>query len=132
MTLSLRLVDTNVVSYLMRVGPLGDQYSEILGNHPRSISFMTVAELYEGADRANWASKRLMFLEQEIRKYILHPWTPDICHLWAHIRTERRRQPISPQDAFIAATALAHSCPLVTHNVADFHAISGLKLITAT
>ncbi len=33
-------------------------------------------------------------------------------------------------DAWIAATALAYSIPLVTHNYKDFKNVSGLKVVT--
>ena len=39
-------------------------------------------------------------------------------------------RPISPQDAWIAATALRYQIPLVTHNAADFDAVEGLTIIT--
>jgi len=39
-------------------------------------------------------------------------------------------RPISPQDAWIVATALQHHLPLVTHNPADFEVIEELELIT--
>jgi len=38
--------------------------------------------------------------------------------------------PVSVGDAWIAATALAYSIPLVTHNYSDFKNISGLQIIT--
>ncbi|NEP13006.1 MAG: type II toxin-antitoxin system VapC family toxin [Symploca sp. SIO2C1] len=34
------------------------------------------------------------------------------------------------QDAWIAATALRHDLPLVTHNIKDFVGISNLQLVT--
>jgi predicted nucleic acid-binding protein len=46
------------------------------------------------------------------------------------VRCERRQQPISGEDAWIAATALTHGCPLVTHNAADFQGIAGLIVIS--
>ena len=38
----------------------------------------------------------------------------------------RQQRRIKLPDAIIAATALAHSLPLITRNTADFQAISGL------
>ena len=38
--------------------------------------------------------------------------------------------PSSVQDAWIAATALRHSCPLLTHNGADFEDIANQTVIT--
>jgi hypothetical protein len=39
----------------MKKIPLRQRYEDILGGNRLAISFMTVAELYEGACRANWA-----------------------------------------------------------------------------
>ncbi|MGH6609716.1 MAG: PIN domain-containing protein, partial [Burkholderiaceae bacterium] len=41
---------------------------------------------------------------------------------------ERRGAGIGPMDTLIAATALAHSATLVTHNVAEFKRVAGLAI----
>jgi predicted nucleic acid-binding protein len=50
----------------------------------------------------------------------------------ARIRAERRRQerPISAEDAWIAACALRHTCPLITHNAGDYTHITHLIVLT--
>lgn len=52
---------------------------------------------------------------------------PDAC---GHIRAglEQIRQPISPLDFQIAATAVAHSLILVTNNTQEFAWVPGLKI----
>ena len=40
----------------------------------------------------------------------------------------RRQRKMSLGDAIIAATALEHGLTLLTHNVADFHWVAGLKI----
>ena len=51
---------------------------------------------------------------------------------WAKICAEREKagKPIGAQDAWVAACAIRHSCPLVTHNAADYVVISNLQVIT--
>ena len=39
-------------------------------------------------------------------------------------------QPISPQDAWIAATACQYDIPLITHNPVDFQSVKDLEIIT--
>lgn len=96
-----------------------------------AISFMVVAEMYEGAARANWGLKKLARLDAVLRSYLVIPSSPEICRQWGAVRARRRRQPISHEDAWMAAAALAYSCPLATDNAQDFQGIPGLQLITS-
>ncbi len=94
------------------------------------IASMTVAELYEGAYRANWGTKGFQRIHQVLDRYpVLEP-TVTVCQLWGQIRSERKRRPISGEDAWIAATAVAYKCPLITHDPDDFEEIPGLEIIT--
>ncbi len=124
------LLDTNLVSYLMRGDPRAELYRPHLERKTLAISFMTVAELYEGAYRSGWGENRLTRLESQIRNYVVVPFSNRMCRIWGQIRAGRRQQPISVDDAWIAATALAHGCPLATHNPADFADIPNLAIIT--
>jgi tRNA(fMet)-specific endonuclease VapC len=125
-----RVLDTNIVSYLLKGHTLAEEYRPHLEGHVLAISFMTVAELFEGAFRSRWGKRRRMALETALRSYLVIPATPALCQRWGQVRAERRRQPISGEDAWIAAAALVHACPLVTHNAADFQGIAGLTIIT--
>jgi tRNA(fMet)-specific endonuclease VapC len=102
-----------------------------LEGHLLAISFVTVAELYEGAFRARWGRRKRDLLETAIRRYVVVSSPHELCGRWGGIRYERRRQPIASDDAWIAATALVHDCPLVTHNPADFRGIAGLRVVSA-
>ena len=115
----------------MKKIPLGLRYKDLLQGNRLAIAFMTVAELYEGACRANWGEKRFRKLEREIGHYLVLPSTTEICRRWGDVRYQRRRQPISAEDAWIAATALTYECPLVTHNPQDFRNIPRLRILTA-
>ena len=64
------------------------------------------------------------------RSYVVMPWTAIVCRHWGEIRAGRSAQPIALDDAWIAATAHAHSLPLMTHNPTDFAGILGLELVT--
>ena len=124
------LLDTNIVSYLMRGDRLAAPYRCHLEGKTLAISFMTVAELCEGAYRARWGNERLARLEDEIRNYVVIPFSNRMCRIWGQVRVARVHQPISVDDAWIAASALAYGCPLVTHNPTDFSDIPDLTVIT--
>jgi tRNA(fMet)-specific endonuclease VapC len=124
------LLDTNIVSYLMRSDPLARVYRPHLANHSLAISFMTLAELYEGAFRRNWGVDKRRYLDEIHRLFVVIPPDRNLCARWGEVRWMRGRQPISGEDAWVAATAIEYGCPLVTHNARDFHDIPGLTVIT--
>ncbi len=128
--MSVIVLDTNIVSYLMKGHALADRYRPHLEGKTLAISFMTVAELYEGAYRARWGSRRLKNHAAVLRTYLVLPSTPVMASRWGQVRAERRNQPISCEDAWIAAAALIHDCPLATHNANDFASITGLEIVT--
>jgi tRNA(fMet)-specific endonuclease VapC len=108
---------------LLKGHTLAEVYRPHLEGHILAMSFMTVAELYEGAIRARWGKRKRALLESALHSYLVIPTSPELCQRWGEVRSERRRQPISSEDAWIAATALLHNCPLVTHNPGDFRGI---------
>jgi tRNA(fMet)-specific endonuclease VapC len=114
----------------MKGHTLAVSYGPHLLGHTLSVSLMTVAELYEGAARARWSRRRMQALDTTLQGYLLLPMTQVTSHIWGRVRYERRAQPISAEDAWIAATALEHDIELVTHNAIDFQNITRLKIIT--
>jgi tRNA(fMet)-specific endonuclease VapC len=127
---SIVVLDTNIVSYLMKGHSLAETYRSHLEGNTLAISFMTIAELYEGAYRRNWSRKRRDGLKRLLKSYLVIPYSPSICEVWGRIRAGRKAQPISVDDAWIAASAVAYDCPLVTHNPGDFGGIEDLKILT--
>jgi len=103
-----------------------------LGGQELAMSFMTVAELFQWAILRQWGDRRLSQLEQYLSNYLVIPVDQPLCRKWAQVRSDRQSagRPISPQDTWIAATALRHDLPLSTHNIKDFVGIVNLRLIT--
>ena len=126
------IVDTDVVSFLFKGDTRAQLYRPHLQGKALALSFMTVAELYQWAYIRNWGKRRLTRLEEQLRAYVIVPYDNDLCKQWATICVGRQRlgRPVSVQDAWIAATALRHGCPLVTHNRDDFANITGLTVIS--
>ena len=126
------IVDTDVVSFLFKGDTRAQLYRPHLQGKTLALSFMTVAELYQWAYIRNWGEQKLTRLEEQLRAYVIVPYDNELCKQWATVCVERQRlgRPISVQDAWIAATALRHGCPLVTHNRDDFANITGLTVIS--
>src|SRR5205085_4330057 len=93
---------------------------------------MTIAELMEWTVVRHWGEARRRKLEALFQSYTILPVDIPLCRHWAEIRAGRSRagQPLSAQDAWIAATALRFRVPLVTHNPGDYQGIRGLNIIT--
>ena len=123
------LVDTSVVSYLLKKHSLAPLYWEILRGNLLGISFMTVAELYRWPIERNWSEQRTDALRLHLRGYSVLPYDDTMSWEWARIKS-RRGRPMSDPDAWIAATAVCYEVPLVTHNSRHFLHIDGLKIIT--
>ena len=124
------ILDTNVVSYIMRGDTRAETYRRHIEGRTLAISFMTVGELFEGAYRKGWSVDKLGKLKGQIRSYLVIPFSPTVCETWGRIRAERKNQPIAVDDGWIAATALAYGCLLLTHNPKDFAGINGLQVLS--
>lgn len=126
------LVDTNVVSYLFKKDSRGLLYEHHLENCLLLIAAQTLAELEAMPLMNNWGSRRHQELRTYLKKFVFVVVNEDVCLRWAEIttRAKQKGRPISIGDAWIAATALAHSVPLVTHNPDDFKNVPGLSIIT--
>ncbi|MDR3197368.1 MAG: PIN domain-containing protein [Planctomycetaceae bacterium] len=125
------VVDTCVFSYDFNHHTLAVLYERYLNEYECFLSFQSLGELYYGVFRQNWGNhKREQLKEIITENYTIIHSDDSIIAWFAFVRTARRNQPISIQDAWIAATALALGCPLLTHNAKDFENIPGLEIIT--
>ncbi len=126
------ILDTNIVSYLMKGGPLAKAYARRVEDCLLAISFITVGEMYFGAEKARWGKKKRKILETTLRNFVVIPYDHEIAVCYGKLLGERTRagKPMSLHDAWIAACAVRHAIPLVTHNVRDFLGVSALNVIS--
>jgi predicted nucleic acid-binding protein len=132
------LIDTNVVSELMRSQPeltVMDWFTRRTGD-VFYVSVITQAEILLGISLLP-AGKRRVALESAAEGMFSQdfagrclPFDSTCSPRYAAIVSTRRRtgQAISTEDALIAAIALTHGYPLATRNTKDFMHIDGLKL----
>ena len=127
------VVDTDVVSYLLKNHPFASAYAGLLRDRELIISFMTVTEMRLGAVKANWGVRRRDRLEEFLGDFgVCYP-DDQMCTVCAEmiVSAMRKGRPLSPADAWIAATALYLNVPLVTNNVKHFRHLDQLTILSA-
>jgi predicted nucleic acid-binding protein len=134
------LLDTNVLSELMRPRPdpqvlgwfaaQGAQTRFVISAVTQAEILLGVALLPAGKKRSALAAVAQAMFEQEFRGLNL-AFDEHAAPGYAAIVAQRSRggQPISVEDAQIAAIASHHRVPLATRNTKDFVNIPGLALI---
>jgi predicted nucleic acid-binding protein len=94
---------------------------------------MPLAEMRQGAVDASWGPRKLDVLEAYLADFgVLHSESL-LCATWAGVRNESKRKgcQIGSADAWIAATALVLSVPLVTNNPKDYRHLAKLQIVSA-
>lgn len=107
-------------------------YVTILRGSELIVSFMTVAEMRQGALHANWGPRKIAMLDAYLADFsVLHSDTL-LCSTWAAVRNEstEKGRLISSADAWIAAAALVLSVPLVTNNPKDYCHLDKLRIVS--
>jgi predicted nucleic acid-binding protein len=98
------------------------------------VSFMTLAEMRQGALDASWGPRKRDVLETYLADFSVLHSDSLLCSTWAALRNEstRKGRQMSSADAWIAATALVLSAPLVTNNPKDYRHLDKLQLVSLT
>ena len=95
---------------------------------------MTVAELRCWAKVRSWGVTRRAKMEEFLKEFLIHPYDDALCTMWAELTHQARLKGmrINCADAWVAATAVLHRIPLVTHNASDFNYLDALVVISET
>lgn len=127
------VVDTDVASFIFKWHPeFAPRYVNIVRGSELIVSFMTVAEMRQGALDASWGPRKCALLEAYLADFSALYSDSLLCSRWAAVRNEstRKGRPISSADAWIAATALVLSAPLVTNNPKDYRHLDQLQIVS--
>lgn len=127
------VVDTNVVSFFFKGDTRAAFYQPHVQGRLQIIAAQTRAELELWTLVRNWGDRRRADLNFYLRDFVLAEADETICLQWAEVQhsTAKRGRPISVSDAWIAATAVAFTAPLITHNPGHFINVPGLTVVTA-
>ncbi|MCR4318250.1 MAG: type II toxin-antitoxin system VapC family toxin [Planctomycetes bacterium] len=132
MTTDRILLDTNIVSYILKDSPQANLYVKHLYDKLLTVSFITLGELYYGAEKANWGVRKRNDLDSLLESFVVIPFDTEIARRYGSIVAARRKigRPISFADGWIAACAIRHDLKLITHNADDFEHIAGQSVIS--
>ena len=126
------LLDTDVFSFLMRRGDTrADQYRPHLQGKTVTLTFVSVGELYEWAAKRSWTANTLSAFEERLKAIVILPYDLELCREYARVKVSLSKGRVVPaNDLWIAACAIRHSLPLLSHNRKHFEGIARLRLIS--
>ena len=128
------LLDTDVFSFFFKHDTRRDLYAADIAGRQLCIAFMTVAELQRWAIERNWSEQRREHLGQVLRHYVVIPYDAAMAEAWAQtaVACKRAGREIACGDCWIAAAAIRHNLPLLTHNGRHFRTVPSLKVVSRT
>ncbi len=126
------LLDTDVFSYFFKQDTRARPYELDIQNRQLCLCFQTIAEIKAWTLSRNWGKPRRDALDNVLARYLVLPYDTPMADAWAQTSTDRKRigRPIACGDAWIAAAALRHGIPLLSHNKEHYTQIPNLKLIS--
>jgi tRNA(fMet)-specific endonuclease VapC len=112
------VVDTDVASYIFNWHSSAQRYMNALRGSELILSFMSIAEMRMG--------------DQFVEGFGVVYADDALCTSWAMLPADARAagRSLSPQDAWIAATALGLNAKLAANNRSDFEHVHKLQLIS--
>jgi predicted nucleic acid-binding protein len=124
-------VDANPVLYQLSGHRFAAMFEEYWEGSLLFISFQTVAELRLIARRRNWGTARIGQLSERLSRMVIVPANDAVTGQWVDVmlRQERAGSRVEVADAWVAATAFAYDCPVLTNDRHDFGRMIGLQLL---
>lgn len=124
------LLDTNAcIRYLNGRGVGVLEHMRRTATSEIAVCSVVKLELFYGAMRSQDPRRTLEKQDRFLDQFVSLPLDDVAANRGAEIRATLARigQPIGPYDLLIAAIAIANDLTLVTHNVAEFSRVPGLR-----
>jgi tRNA(fMet)-specific endonuclease VapC len=123
-------LDTNAFIYLLK--DIGQVRQRVERTHPSDLAVPAIVayELETGTLKSRDPSARRRDLNRILSSMTVLPFDQRVAEVSARVRfdLERAGRKIGPLDTLIAGTVLANGATLVTHNVAEFSRVPGLRV----
>ena len=129
------LLDTDAFSYLHRGGTRAEAFRPVVEGRLPMLSFVTVGELLRGALLANWGEGKRAALQARIDAMTVLPYDEvvigayAVATAWGVAHGHPLGQKEHSNDAWIAATAVAHGVELLTGNRRHFAGLPDLVVL---
>ena len=125
------LLDTDICIYIINKRP-ASVLDVIRSKHPEdiSISSITAAELYYGAERSQKRHQNRIAVLEFLIPFNLLDFDQRAAVSYGKIRTELESKgtPVGPMDLLLASQATAYNLIFVTNNIKEFKRIDYLHL----
>ena len=125
------VVDTDIAAYIFNWHSSAQRWVDDLRDSELILAFPSIAEMRMRAMAEGWGVRRRNLLEHFMRGFGAAYADDALCTSWGALRARARSagRSLSPQDAWIAATALRLDAPLATNNRSGFEHIQRLRLL---
>ncbi|RJP94119.1 MAG: tRNA(fMet)-specific endonuclease VapC [Desulfobacteraceae bacterium] len=124
------MLDTNIVIYVIKRKPL--EVLNIFNLHARrmSISSITLAELFHGAEKSTAPEQNLRQVEDFVSRLEVLEYGSRAAAHYGQIRAdlEKKGTPIGVNDLHIAGHARSEGLILVTNNAREFERVKALRI----
>jgi predicted nucleic acid-binding protein len=126
------VLDTDVASFLWR-GKLEPEHHRKLVGCTAMLTFVTIAEFWQGAYKANWDQQQITRMTDFYGKFDLVRCDFDVIKTWGKLSglAMQARTPVPANDCWVAACCVSHDYPLLTRNDKHFKVAEqyGLRLL---
>lgn len=125
------LVDTDVIVDIFMGNPGARELEQTLEGCQVAIAAQTLAELHEWMLHRGWEEPRQQRLLSYLKAFtVIYP-DARICRHWAEIRylSHPLGWCVDFASAWVAATALALGCPVVTRHTKDYKFAFGVRVV---
>ena len=85
------IVDTDVISFLLKKDSRASLYRPHLEGLPKIISFMTLAELRRWELQNNWGARRIKAAREFLDAFTVIHSDEELCEIWAEIRRDAHK-----------------------------------------
>jgi predicted nucleic acid-binding protein len=123
------VLDTDVASRLWR-GRLTQYEEQRLVGHTPVLTFVAIAELWQGAHHAGWGLQRVRHMQDFYGRFMLLHCNFEVVMTWGRLAGQAMRGGVTVphNDCWVAACCVAEHVPLLTGNQRHFQPLVDLNL----